>query len=156
MERPVDRRSTMDSEFALDLTSEESTFAGTQMQEMKFTDRPARSVPMSPSAMSTPHDPTSRAGSCVARQNVGDVMKLKLRCDPSKHRRRLRTTADTSYIRARAVPALETGCGARSVMLTWSFTEVWEGRCAFIPVSWQLSRGVRIRGAACSSESSKA
>ena len=77
MERPEDRHSTMDLEFALDLTSEENIFAGTQMQEMKFTDRPARSVPMSPSATSTPHDPTSHAGSCAARQSVGDVTKLK-------------------------------------------------------------------------------
>ena len=77
MERPVDRRSSMDSEFALDLTNEESIFARTQMWEMKFADRPARSVPMSPSATSTPHDPTSHAGLCAARQNVEGVTKPK-------------------------------------------------------------------------------
>ena len=77
MERLVDRRSFMDSEFALDLTNEESIFARTQMWEMKFADRPARSVPTSPSATSTPHDPTLHAGLCVARQNVEDAMKPK-------------------------------------------------------------------------------
>ena len=77
MERPEDRHSTMDLEFALDLTSEENIFAGTQMQEMKFTDRPARSVPTSPSATSTPHDPTLHAGLCVGHQNVEDAMKPK-------------------------------------------------------------------------------
>ena len=58
MEKPEDRHSTMDLESALGLTREENIFAGTQMQEMKFTDRLARSVPTSPSAMSSPHDPT--------------------------------------------------------------------------------------------------
>ena len=58
MEKPEDRHFTMDLESVLGLTREENIFAGTQMQEMKFTDRLARSAPTSPSAMSSPHDPT--------------------------------------------------------------------------------------------------
>ena len=58
MEKPEDRRFTTDSEFALGLTREENIFAGTQMQEMKFTDRLARSAPASPSTKSSTRDPT--------------------------------------------------------------------------------------------------
>ena len=100
-----------------------NAFAGTQTQETRSAGRLARSARAPPLTKSCAPHPTSRDGSCVARRNVEDVMKPKSRCDFSKHFRPSQRTAGISYIRVKTVQALETGCGARRAMLTWSSTK---------------------------------
>ena len=123
METQEVKRSTLGWQCESVQMSGVNAFAGTQMQETKFAGRLARSVQAPPSTMSYAPDPTSRDGSCVARLNVEDVMRLKSRCDVSKQLRSSRGTADSLCIRVKSVQALETGCGARSATLTWSCTK---------------------------------
>ena len=123
METQEVKRSTLGWQCESVQMSGVNAFAGTQMQETRSAGRLARSARAPPSTKSYAPDPISRDGSCVARLNVEDAMRLKSRCDLSKQLRPSRRAADISYIRVKSVQALETGCGARSAMLTWSSTK---------------------------------
>ena len=156
MGTPEGRRPILDWPCMLVRTSEVNVFVGTQMQETKSTDRPARSARAFLSTVSSTPHPTSRDGLCAARRSVGHVMKPKLPCGSSRHPRLSWRAAGTSSIRVRAVLVLETGCGARNATRTWFLTKDWDEKCAFTPASSRSSRAERIREVACSSVNSRA
>ena len=81
--------------------SEVSVFAGTQMRETRSAGRLARLDRASPATKSYAPYPTSRDGSCVARQSVEDVTKQKCQCDFSKQLHLSQKAADDLYIQAK-------------------------------------------------------
>ena len=135
METRKDRRFTSDWECGLVRMSEVNVFVSTRTQETRSDGHPAWSDRASPATETRQPGPTSRDGSCAARQNEEDVMKLRYRYDFSRQFRLVRRIADSSYIRVITVLASETGSGAQSAMLTWSDAKALGARCAFIPAS---------------------
>ena len=100
-ETQKDKRSISDWQCESVQMSEVNAFVGTQMRETRSAGRLARLDLASPATRSYAPYPTSRDGSCVARQSVEDVTKRKCRCDFSKQLHLPKEAADDLYIQAK-------------------------------------------------------